>query len=270
MQTATAFSRALYQMAKCPFGDCCNDHWIINDIDNLQKVFSRELFGQHIAAGAILNQLKSHLSNKSPSKPLVMSFHGLSGSGKTHASYLIAKGLFRNGAASKHFHHFMPSVHFPHRYYDSVYQDQVRDWIKGNVSSCPRSVFIFDDVDQLPAGFLDGIYSFLDYNEHVDGVDYRKAIFIFTNEAAGNVVGQKVHQVWTEGKRRREELTLADFERSLLLGAYNEQSSGLYKSKMIKNCLIDAYVPFLPLEKAHVRLCARWQFKKQNFVFKND
>lgn len=58
-------------------------------------------------------------------------------------------------------------------------QDQLQLWIRGNVSACARSIFIFDEMDKMHAGLIDAIKPFLDYYDHVDGVSYQKAIFIF-------------------------------------------------------------------------------------------
>lgn len=58
-------------------------------------------------------------------------------------------------------------------------QDQLQSWIRGNVSLCPRSLFIFDEMDKMHAGLIDSIKPFLDYYELLDGVSYRQAIFIF-------------------------------------------------------------------------------------------
>ena len=142
-------------------------------VTELRRHLSSDLFGQHIATDVILKQLNAHLSNKSPLKPLVMSFHGWTGNGKNHVAYLIAKSLFLKGAESKHYHHFMATTHFPHASHTTQYQDQIRSWISGNVSNCKNSLFVFDEVDKMPCGVLDGIRSFLDYNEHVDRVDFR-------------------------------------------------------------------------------------------------
>lgn len=40
-------------------------------------------------------------------------------------------------------------------------------------------MFIFDEMDKLHPGIIDAIKPFLDYYEQIDGVSYRKAIFIF-------------------------------------------------------------------------------------------
>lgn len=52
-------------------------------------------------------------------------------------------------------------------------------WIRGNVSACARSIFIFDEMDKMHAGLIDAIKPFLDYYDNLDGVSYQKAIFIF-------------------------------------------------------------------------------------------
>jgi hypothetical protein len=40
-------------------------------------------------------------------------------------------------------------------------------------------VFVFDEVDKMPAQVLDALVPFIDFYERVDGVDTRRAIFIF-------------------------------------------------------------------------------------------
>lgn len=57
------------------------------------------------------------------------------------------------------------------------------------MSTCASSVFIFDEMDKLHPGVIDAIKPFLDYYEQVDGVSYRKAIFIFLRSAAGAFSG---------------------------------------------------------------------------------
>ena len=142
-------------------------------IAELRRLFADQVFGQHIATGVILKQIGAHLRSKSLQKPLVLSFHGATGNGKSHIAYLIADSLYRKGSSSKHYHHFMATTHFPHQSHVADYREQIRSWVKGNVSQCSQSLFVFDEVDKMPAGILDGIRSFLDHNRHVDNIDYR-------------------------------------------------------------------------------------------------
>jgi len=62
-------------------------------------------------------------------------------------------------------------------------QDQLRQWIKGNVSICARSLFIFDEMDKMKVGIIEAIKPFIDHYEEVDGIDFRKSIFLFRRSA---------------------------------------------------------------------------------------
>ena len=115
---------------------------------------------------------------------------------------------------------------------------------------------------------------------------YRKSIFVFLSNTGGKEITEKVHQVWLSGKQSRSSLRVSDFERLIESGAFNKAGnfssitrnqlwflrskfdvlgSGLYQSHLIDKSLIDVYVPFLPMEKIHVELCAENEFKKQKY-----
>jgi hypothetical protein len=47
------------------------------------------------------------------------------------------------------------------------------------VKECPRSFFVFDEMDKMPAGIIDTLKPYLDFYENLGGVDYRKATFFF-------------------------------------------------------------------------------------------
>lgn len=53
------------------------------------------------------------------------------------------------------------------------WQLHLQDWIRGNVSKCERSLFIFDEIDKMPLGMINGIKPFIDYHESIDGIDFR-------------------------------------------------------------------------------------------------
>jgi pantothenate kinase-related protein Tda10 len=46
-------------------------------------------------------------------KPLVMSFHGWTGSGKNYVTKFISESLFEKGLSSKFVHLFVSTLHFP-------------------------------------------------------------------------------------------------------------------------------------------------------------
>lgn len=111
----------------------------------------------------------------------------------------------------------------------------------------------------MPAGVLDGIKNIIDYNSHVENVDYKQAIFIFLSNTGASLITQQYLVLWRRGVPRSG-ITLNDFENIIIKGAFNEDGGFRY-SDTIKNNLIDHYVPFLPLEEEHVRLCILDEFK---------
>lgn len=57
----------------------------------------KSFFGQHIASKIVISALAGNLRrNRNNKKPLVMSFHGSTGSGKNFLSDLIAKHMFNS------------------------------------------------------------------------------------------------------------------------------------------------------------------------------
>ncbi|CAF3996842.1 unnamed protein product, partial [Adineta steineri] len=59
--------------------ECCSDYWIPNDIKELDSRLKSQLIGQPLAYNLILRSISSHVSNTNPSKSLVLSLHGSTG-----------------------------------------------------------------------------------------------------------------------------------------------------------------------------------------------
>jgi len=241
--------------------ECCSSAWRPADYDKLQSLLSDNLVGQHIAQDMIVRALRGHARNKSPSKPLVLSLHGWTGSGKNFVSKFIADSFYTRGLASKFVHLFIATLHFPNQGEVTTYKDQLRSWISGNASSCPQNIFIFDEVDKMPVGVLDGIKPFLDHYEAIDGVDYRKNIFIFLSNTGGKEITQAALDTWNAGKDRKE-ISFKDLEPLIAAGAFNE-NGGLQYSRMIEKSLVDVFVPFLPLERQHIKICIKNELKRR-------
>ncbi|XP_055791089.1 torsin-1B-like [Salvelinus fontinalis] len=135
----------------------------------------------------------------------------------------------------------------------TIPQSQLQQWIKGNVTNCPRSMFIFDEMDKMHPGLIDCIKPYLDYYENLDGVSYRQAIFIFLSNAGGEQINKVALDFWKAGQDR-EEMKLHDLEPALSLSVFNNKS-GLWHTSLIDKNLVDFFVPFLPLEYRQVLLC---------------
>ncbi|KAK1334058.1 hypothetical protein QTO34_005058 [Cnephaeus nilssonii] len=160
-----------YPRLYCLFAECCSQKRSLGR-EVLQKDLDRKLFGQHLAKKVILNALTRFISNPKPKKPLTLSLHGWTGTGKNFASKIIAENIYEGGLNSHYVHLF----------------DQLQLWIRGN--------------------------PFLDYYDHVDGVSYQKAIFIFLSNAGAERITDVALDFWRSG-RQREEIKLGDMEPAL-------------------------------------------------------
>jgi hypothetical protein len=104
--------------------------------------------------------------------------------------------------ASQYVHLFISTLHFPHADQADLYRLKVQDWIRGNVSACEASLFIFDEIDKMPAGMIDGIKPFIDHHSSVEGVDFRRAIFLFLSNTGGRDITREAVRVWEAGRER--------------------------------------------------------------------
>ncbi|THD18761.1 putative torsin A [Fasciola hepatica] len=83
------------------------------------------------------------------------------------------------GTKSKFLHFYDATIHFAHRskmeeYKESLYRD-----LRNAASSCPVSLFVFDEMHHMPDGILDILAPVLDIRESLDGIDFRRSIFLF-------------------------------------------------------------------------------------------
>ncbi|XP_013867820.1 torsin family 1 isoform X1 [Austrofundulus limnaeus] len=254
---------ASYQNIFYHFHECCRPEWISLNKTGLKTDLDEKLFGQHLASRIILRAVSGFMSNENPKKPLVLSLHGWTGTGKNFVSKLIAENVYKEGMHSSFVHVFTSTLHFPHPSLIATYKSELQQWIKGNVSSCERSMFIFDEMDKMHPGLIDCIKPYLDYYDKLDGVSYRKSIFIFLSNAGGESIVQTTLDFWKAG-RIREEMELKDVETSLSLSVFNNNKSGFFHTSLIDKNLVDFFVPFLPLEYLHIVQCALAEMKARN------
>lgn len=95
------------------FIECCTDRWISKNVTTLKDNLNQNVFGQHIAIKLLWTALSSHWKKDNPKKPLVLSLHGWTGSGKNFVSQYVAESMFKNGARSRFVHLFVSELHFP-------------------------------------------------------------------------------------------------------------------------------------------------------------
>ncbi|XP_024054624.1 torsin-3A isoform X2 [Terrapene carolina triunguis] len=255
----------------CSFGKCCEtgDCRIANNITGLELDLSRRLHGQHLAKDVILKAVQGFLETPQPEKALALSFHGWSGTGKNFVARMIADHLYRDGLKSECVKVFISLFHFPHPKYVDLYKVQLKKQISETVQLCKQSLFIFDEAEKLHSGLLDAIKPYVDHYDSIDEVDYRRSIFLFLSNIGGNIINQVTLDFWRAG-RAREEITMEYLEQHLRLELLESTDGGFAHSHLLEENLIDFFVPFLPLENRHVKLCVRDAFLARSLPYTEE
>ncbi|XP_066548253.1 torsin-3A [Amia ocellicauda] len=266
----SGFSKDYIQMLSewyCRLGQCCDtgDCRITNNMTGLEKDLEQKVHGQHLAQAVVLKAVPGFLKNPSPDKGLVLSFHGWSGTGKNFVARLIADNLYRDGVKSECVRLFIAPFHFPHARLLDMYRGQLREGIRDAVRRCQQALFIFDEAEKLHPGLIDAIKPYMDHYDNVDGVNYRNAIFLFLSNIGGLAINEVTLDFWHSGQNR-EDIGMEDLEHRLRNEALDSQG-GFSQSQLMMGNLIDFFVPFLPLEYRHVKLCARDAFQSRGLQY---
>lgn len=134
------------------------------------------------------------------------------------------------------------------------YKKDLKSWVQGNLTACGRSLFLFDEMDKLPPGLMEVLRPFLGPSWVVYGTNYRKAIFIFISNTGGEQINQVALEAW-RSRREREEIGLQELEPVIARAVLDNPHHGFWRSGIVEERLLDALVPFLPLQRHHVRHC---------------
>lgn len=73
------------------------------------------------------------MNNENPKKPLVLSLHGWTGTGKNFVSQLIAENIYHKGMSSGFVHLFTATAHFPHEKHIDTYKVKKTFWNIANM-----------------------------------------------------------------------------------------------------------------------------------------
>ena len=250
----------------CRYVECCRPQWTNHTPNNLQAALKRVLFGQHLAERIVGKSVVRHVTRENPDKALVLSFHGQTGSGKSYVAGIIAKNVYQKGLRSRFVTKYDYILDFPVRNNRKIiekYQQRIKNDIIEKTKLCGRSLFIFEEVDKMSPGLLDVLQPYLKSRHEVEGIDYRKNIFIFTSNIDAGKINDVAYRYFKEGNSRTD-ITSKHMEKLLKDFSYNGKG-GLSKSELLPAFLVDHFVPFLPMEREHVKQCVRVELARREW-----
>lgn len=258
----------VFQKLYCSLSDNCECDFKPN-MRNLEWDLYKNVYGQHLAQDIVSEEVERFLQNKTPEQPLVLSFHGSSGTGKTLVSSMLGNHLYGSAMSSPYVHQFIPTLHFPLPDRVEEYREELKSWVQGNLTECARSVFLFDEMEKMPPGLIDVLEPFLGPSHVVFRTNYRKAIYIFISTTGEEVINIMALESRVAGQDR-EEIQLADLQDTIAQTVYNSTTSGFFQSSIIQKKLITRFVPFLPLSRRHVERCVRSQLCQRGSCGRRD
>ncbi|XP_073449473.1 torsin-1A-like [Aquarana catesbeiana] len=232
---------------------------VLNNLTGLQWDLEQRVHGQHLAVKQILSSVKRFLQEDESKKSQVLSFHGWTGTGKNLAVRVIAENLYQNGLRNRCTKVFIPQLHFPHQSHMEAYKVQLGKQITQISSHCAQPMFVFDEADKLPAALLEPLLPIF------KGDHQTRSILIFLSGIGSKTINEITLNFWHAG-RHREVITLNDLEEPLK-AAVEHHGDQLIAWQLLKEGLIDDFVLFLPLERSHVKMCARDVFAAQGLPY---
>ncbi|CAG0878499.1 unnamed protein product [Darwinula stevensoni] len=251
----------------CYFQECCGGKWISSNLTALQVDLNRNIHGQELAIHLVMTALKSHQERSK--KPLVMVFHGGVGTGKNYVADFIAKHMFHAGLSSEFLHKWLGYRHFLGSDENATeFKRKVQTWVYDALQRCDKQLFIIDEVDAIGDGVLDGLTPYMDFHEDIDGVSAIRSVFLFLTNAGSEDLIQIAEKNWESG-HVRSNLKYHDFREALEVAAFN-QEGGLKLSRVVKKALIDYHIPFIPLEKKHVKHCIEDEFQRRRINYSHE
>ena len=236
------------------------------DVNAIVDKLRANVFGQHVAVEMLAAALREFFAPTNLNPVLALSFHGWTGVGKNYVSGIITDHL-----PDAHVTKLIVPLHFPHDGEGDVYAEQVRAWIETNVTRCRVNVVFIDEMDKASEALARGIqqtildlkakdFSEEDEAEEEVGGERKpgvmlarvKTLFIFLSNSAGAEINRvTINQVLSG--RSREDLTPEIFTSQIM----SPPHAFLWYFDMFAKGAVDAVVPFLPLERRHVKLCVQ-------------
>ncbi|NXA42115.1 TOR3A protein, partial [Eudromia elegans] len=245
----------------CGFGRCCEsgDCRVLNNVTGLELDLSEQLHGQHVASEVVVRAVRGFLQSPRARPALVLSFHGWSGTGKNLVARLVAARLYRDGLRSECVRMFVALFHFRHPQHVDAYRVQLEKQLGDTTQRCRQALFIFDEAEKLHLGLLDALKPFLAHCDNKGQAGNQRCIFLFLSNVGSNTINEVTLDFRRAG-RPREEIPAELLEQRLRQELRQSADSGDAHHHFLEESLIDVFVPFLPLERCHVKLCARDAF----------
>ena len=218
------------------------------NVTALSRDLDHQLYGQHLAVNTIPAVLEEFITGDHINvTTLVIAFNGFTGIGKTFASNIIGRQFN---------HHNVHTIIMPLHYPQTVSPSSVpiNEMILAKVKPCQLNLFVLDEMDKAPSAVVSGLQSAVDTLTTNSTFNTTKSVIILVSNNAGADISDYVYDA-LESHRSREDITLAEVQNLLYTDCADRADTMLWHCEL--RGLVDHVVPFLPLERTHVKQCIR-------------
>lgn len=215
------------------------------DLVKLNQILHQRVFGQNIAIKSIVDSIHQYYLKEASQGPLVLSFHGGEGTGKTFVAHILSESIHQDS----HTHWVFPSHTETKSEFGDHQGSTLKMWIRNSLASCATTLFVFEDADKAPKWQMDAVEDVLrSWSSDEESAD-KAAIFVFISRVGHAEIKEHFISVMSRNLTR-DDVAVTDLEmevKSLL-----NDASNVFDSQ-----LVTTFVIFLPLERHHVASCAQ-------------
>lgn len=253
-------------------------------ITELSHSFHHYMIGQSSAVHELLSLIQQHIDNTKYSrlnpdninyaiqKPLVLSLHGLTGTGKSLSAQLIINSLYHstnNPIESGYVYKFHGKRYDTPNINRHIYD--ITTQLKSTIQQCSSPIYIFEEIHYMSSGVLDGLLPYMDYRAVVDGISYNSAIFILTSNYGGQALQKLLYDGELSGYTRDTipyDRVKATLNHALIQSTnITDQHNNILQQRnklqlLIDHSVINRFIPFYPLYKSHIKQCIQLQLNQ--------
>ncbi|KAM5184803.1 torsin-4A [Callospermophilus lateralis] len=236
------------------------------DLDGLEKVLQRAVFGQPAAVGRIVSLLRDYLATHVHSRPLLLALHGPSGVGKSHVGRLLAhhfRAVLEDSALVLQYHsrHHCPQPRAAQDCREDLAR-RVAAVVAQAEAEEKTPLLVVDEVELLPPALLDELDGFMQQQR---SHHFHNAIYVLLSGTGGAEItrfvlqnasrAQPLHPDRVHGAQAAAEESEEELHASLRELLAREHP--LWQAAAI--------VPFLLLDKQDVVNCFRDEMAGEGF-----
>ncbi|XP_046406964.1 torsin-1A-like [Ischnura elegans] len=204
-----------------------------------------KIHGQPLAILPAIRLIKKNFRFLSTGSPIVIELYGPSGTGKSYVCELLAESMFYDGLKSE-FVNVLDGedLHLQEEQL-SLYTDELRDYLRGNLTKCKKSLFIFKHTEKIPEELFHPIQDIM--------LSKMGGIFLFTTTESSPIVSEIYAHLLTQGTEKRQ-MNFKHYERALRKPLFN----------------IGERLLFLPMTVNELKMCAVDELAKMGDTFLTD